>query len=112
MFPIFFVNGFIVGASTTYIFTRSYVEYKYYLVPKDIPKNLMNASPILNKFKEGNIIDYLWNALLDSITSTTPETFCPPLLKQFLEEPSKGLQEAYASQYAEKISNLPENQAH
>lgn len=35
MFPIFFVNGFIVGASTTYILTRQYVEYKYVLINRD-----------------------------------------------------------------------------
>jgi hypothetical protein len=35
MFPIFFVNGFLVGASTTYILTHSYMEYKYVLIPRD-----------------------------------------------------------------------------
>jgi hypothetical protein len=33
-------------------------------------------------------------------------TFCPELLKEFLKETTKGLQEAYASQYTMKIEQF------
>jgi hypothetical protein len=77
---------------------------------KMIPSDLMNAPQIIQIFKDKNLIDYLWNTLLDSISLENSKTFCPELLKEFLKESSKGLQEAYTSQYAEKISNLDQNQ--
>jgi hypothetical protein len=73
-----------------------------------IPKDLMNAPQIIKVFKDKNMIDYLWNALLVSITVETKNTFCPELLKEFLKEPTRGLQEAYASQYAMKIDQFLE----
>lgn len=73
------------------------------MIIKMIPNDLMNAPQIIKSFKDKNMIDYLWNALLISITPETLNTFCPELLKEFLKEPTRGLQEAYASQYAMKI---------
>ena len=40
------------------------------------------------------------------------ETFCPELLKHFLNEPLQGLRDAYASQYAEKHASLEQKLSH
>jgi hypothetical protein len=76
------------------------------MIIKIIPNDLMNASQIIKVFKDKNVIDYLWNDLLASITAETLNTFCPELLKEFLNESSRGLQEAYTSQYAMKIDQF------
>jgi len=79
---------------------------------KKIPNDLMNASHIIQIFKDKNLIDYLWNTLLDSINEENLETFCPELLKHFLNEPLQGLRDAYASQYAEKYASLEQKLSH
>lgn len=79
---------------------------------KMIPSDLMNAPQILQVFKQKNLLDYLWNTLLDSITVENPNTFCPELLKEFLKEPQVGLRDAYASQYAEKLDSLEQKVRH
>jgi hypothetical protein len=55
MFPIFFVNGFLVGASTTYILTHSYMEYKYVLIRRDkIPYNYKSFMTIYENLSKEN----------------------------------------------------------
>jgi hypothetical protein len=75
----------------------------------NIPNDLMNCAQIIKVFKDKKVIDYLWNKMLDSISVENRETFCPDLLKEFLKEPITGLQEAYASQYTEKLINIEQN---
>jgi hypothetical protein len=79
------------------------------IIINNIPNDLMNCAQIIKVFKDKKIIDYLWNGLLESVTVENPDTFCPDLLKEFLKEPISGLQEAYASQYAEKVTNIEQN---
>jgi len=79
------------------------------IIINNIPNDLMNCAQIIKVFKDKKVIDYLWNGLLESVTVENPDTFCPDLLKEFLKEPISGLQEAYASQYAEKVTNIEQN---
>jgi hypothetical protein len=76
------------------------------MIIKKIPYDVMNSMRIIEVFKELKIIDSLWNAVLESVTLENQESFCPPLLKEFLKESMGGLQEAYASQYAEKLKTF------
>ena len=69
-----------------------------------IPSNLMNPKDIVQKFKDFNNIDLLWNHLLKSITFNKPDTFCIQLLNQFFKEEQIGLREGYIGEYLNRLS--------
>jgi hypothetical protein len=76
------------------------------LILENIPNKLMNPQQIIKTFKTFNHIDSLWSYLLNSINSTTQQTCCIELLKQFFKEENRGLREGYIGEYLNKLSEI------
>jgi len=70
-----------------------------------IPNKIINSRVVYDTFTKHkiNIVDYLWTAMLNSISFETPLTFSSDLLNEFLKEKG-GLGESYICQYLEKLS--------
>jgi hypothetical protein len=78
------------------------------LIINALPNLIMNPKDVIQKFKDMNCIDSLWNAVLNSINENTPMTFSVDLLNAFFKEEQLGLRESYICQYLEKLSNISE----
>ena len=78
------------------------------LIINSLPSLIMNPKDVIQKFKDMNNIDSLWNAILDSVSEDNPETFSIDLLNAFFKEEHLGLRESYICKYLEKLSILSE----
>jgi hypothetical protein len=78
------------------------------LIINSLPCNIMNPKDVIQKFKDMNTIDYLWNAILNSITFNKSEPFSVDILNAFFKEEQMGLRESYVCQYLERLSNISE----
>lgn len=78
------------------------------LIINTLPNLIMNPKDVIQKFKDMNCIDSLWNAVLNSINENTPVTFSVDLLNAFFKEEQLGLRESYICQYLEKLSIISE----
>lgn len=68
--------------------------------------DIMNSRDVIQSFKDSNNIDYLWNAIIKSITVDTPATFSVDVLNTFFKEEQLGLRESYIGQYLEKLYTI------
>jgi hypothetical protein len=78
------------------------------LIINSLPNLIMNPKDVIQKFKDLNNIDSLWNAVLNSIMEDTPATFSVDLVNAFFKEEHVGLRESYICQYLEKLSSISE----
>jgi len=74
------------------------------LIIDKLPSDLLNSREILKLFKDSMLIDYLWSAIINSVSFENPDSKYVTLLNEILMNKEKpGLQEAYVCQYLERI---------
>jgi hypothetical protein len=77
------------------------------LIIEKLPNDLLNSREILKLFKDSMLIDYLWSAIINSVSFENPDSKYVTLLNEILMNKEKpGLQEAYVCQYLEQIIEL------
>jgi hypothetical protein len=76
------------------------------LIIDTISIDIMNPLDVIKCFKNVKNSDYLWYAVLNSITKDKPETFSVDLLNMFFKEQHGGLRESYIGQYLEKLYDI------